>query len=138
VERDFRKFVKVPKGQIFKPKKIKDRNEAIEPYKIFFKAKIEVLDEFDDIDKEFKIIEEEFEARYRTHQDNKVFVDNFRKLLASCSDETLIELMRCGEVHALRHNIDCDDCENSDDEIEISHHTRSLGHIWLEAIQKLR
>jgi hypothetical protein len=39
----------------------------------------------------------------------------------------------------VRHGIEtkCDDCDNSDDEIELSHHTRGLGKLWLEVTKDL-
>lgn len=137
VEQDFFVFIATKVGEKFTPCNYPDSDQPISSFCIFFQDKVEII--HDESEEEENSFEKRFEERYKTHQNNPKFVENFRKLLANCSDEALIELMRCGEIHAINHKLypDCKDCENSDDEIELSHNTKSLGNIWINAMKEI-
>lgn len=143
VEKDLRKFMKTTKGETFTPSIIKDKHVVIWPFDVFYKRQVEVLDP------EPTAWEVAFEAkwaenrrldalRYIKFQDNPVFVSQFRQLLSTCDDETLIHLMKLGEFHALQYNVEkCDECGDDDSGIELEHDAKGLGEIWLNTVAKV-
>jgi hypothetical protein len=146
LEADYTRFVETPKGAPFRPTLIADEDEIIAPHHLIFgKRPIEVVDNSDkDSDAEtswearVRKIEEEFSSRYTQFHEHPQFKETFRKLLAECSDETLVELLRCSEFHALKHEIPaCEECGDDDSGIELEHQLRSLGSIWLATVNSL-
>lgn len=142
MEIDLRRFIDTPKGEKFELVEIDPDDEPVDIYNLFNITKVEILDESEEetsFDIKMREIDEKFEARYRTFHENPEFVAIFRTKLSQCSDEVLISLLRAGEAHALQHKVedDCDDCQNEDDDIELSHHTRGLGKLWLEVVKDL-
>lgn len=141
VEQDLRRFISLGLGKTFNPSEIEDEDSVVYSNDVFYRKDVEVLDdprERYSWEEKMEQIDKEFEGRYTTFHENEKFVETFRKLLSECPRDTLIQLIRCAEAHAVRHrNLEgpekCEDCQDSDDELEMSHHTRGLGEIWLKA-----
>lgn len=144
VDADLQVFLKTSKGHKFEPSKPTFEDVAVYSHDVFYRKQVEVLKDSDEessedsFDLRLKKIDEEHEARYRKFQNNPEFVTKFRAKLFYCSDEVLISLIRAGEAHALVHKLEekCDECGDDCDVIEMSHHTRGLGTLWLETVKE--
>lgn len=146
VKRDLNNFLSTQKGEVFKPGKIKKKNVAIQAWEVFYldlersKPDLAEMSEEEYWERKMAEINKKFDERCTSFQNSEVFIAKFRALLAECSAETLIELMRCGEAHSLNHNPDellCDGCQDYDEKVDLSHHTRGLGKIWRDTVKNL-
>lgn len=160
VDADFQAFLKTPKSQTFTPMNVSYEDTAVTGYDIFLrnKPKVEVVSSSgteegsedensseqsnnsseNSFDLRLKKIDEDFKARCRDFQDDPFFLTQFRAKLFYCSNDTLISLLRVAQAQALYHDKDkrCPDCENECDVLELSHHTRGLGTLWLETVKE--
>lgn len=123
----------------FIPPSLKDQDKIINAYQIFFQNRVEILDESDEEDS-IDILLNNLDKRYTKYQDNLNFIASFRKLLGECDDNTLIDLIKLAQFQALKHKTNksiCEECEDIDSEVELTHHTRGLGNIWLKAVDQI-
>jgi hypothetical protein len=142
LEEDLKRFVETNVGEKFIPTAGLPENEAVSSGDVFFRRKIELVDGESEEENSFEVkmkeIDRQWEARYTSFQDNEDFVQTFRKNIQNCSNDALITLIRAGEAHAVRHRVEekCDKCQDDCDVVELAHHTRDLGNIWLETVKE--